>query len=280
MRALSRLVVRRGSALCCGAAIAALSASAALADQQIGNVVQRDFNGALGVRFASAAADDLIFDRNVFAGETVKTPGSASTVIRFQDKTQIQVGANSTIVLDKFVYDPSSGTGDAAIKFGAGVFRFITGDIKNKDAVKLTTPTTSLTIRGTKFILAVAADGSTTLGVLEGAVDVAPCGGARPVRENSGQAVQVGTSCRASSVSLGSVPTDFATAGDYDVSENNAGEAPGAGSGDGPPGNNPGHEGASGGTGGGGGIGGGGSGGGTGGGGGGGFGGGGGHTDN
>jgi hypothetical protein len=191
MRAFSRLT------LCCSAAIVALAATAALADQQIGSVVQRDFNGATGLRVASAAADDLIFERDVFAGETVKTPSSASTVIRFADKTQIQVGANSTIVLDKFVYDPSSGTGDAAIKFGTGVFRFITGDIKNKDAVKLSTPTTSLTIRGTKFILAVAADGSTTLGVLEGAVDVAPCGGAQSVRENTGQAVQVLRAARA-----------------------------------------------------------------------------------
>lgn len=274
-----RALFRRS--LCCGAAIATLAATAALADQQIGNVVQRDFNGARGLRVASATADDLIFDHDVFAGETVKTPGSASTVIRFEDKTQIQVGANSTIVLDRFVYDPSSGTGDAAIKFGTGVFRFITGDIKNKDAVKLTTPTTSLTIRGTKFILAVGTDGSTTLGVIEGAVDVAPCGGAEPVRENSGQAVRVDTTCRSSSVSMGSVPTDFATAADYDVSENHAGETPGGGS-DGPPGNNSGHDGNTGGAnaGGGGGIGGGGNGGGgSGGGGGGGFGGGGGHTD-
>ena len=95
-------------------------------------------------------------------------------------------------MLDKFVYDPASGTGDAAIKFGTGVFRFITGDIKNKDAVKLTTPTTSLTIRGTKFILAVAADGTTTVGVLEGVVEVAPCGGNQPINENTGHAVQVG----------------------------------------------------------------------------------------
>jgi len=270
-------------ALCCSAAIVALAATAAVADQQIGSVVQKDFNGATGVRVASTAADDLIFERDVFAGETVKTPGSASTVIRFADKTQIQVGANSTIVLDKFVYDPSSGTGDAAIKFGTGVFRFITGDIKNKDAVKLSTPTTSLTIRGTKFILAVAADGSTTLGVLEGAVDVAPCGGAQSVRENTGQAVQVSPSCKSNSVDLGSVPTDFATAGDYDVSENNAGSAPGTGAGtsEGSPAGNTGHPGAANSGGGGGGVIGGGGGGGGGGssGGGGGFGGGGGHTD-
>src|SRR5215472_3474155 len=98
-------------------------------------------------------------------------------------------------------------------QFGGGVFRFITGDIKNKDAVKLSTPTTSLTIRGTKFILAVAADGSTTLGVLEGAVSVTPCGGARAVLENTGQAVQVSPSCNSHSVDLGNVPTDFANAG-------------------------------------------------------------------
>src|SRR5215469_2227300 len=189
----------------CGMVAMVLCASTALADPQIGSVVQRHFNGATGTRVTAASGDDLIFNRDVFAGETVRTPGSASTVIRFADRTQIQVGANSTVVLDKFVYDLGSGTGDAAIKFGTGVFRFITGDIKNKDAVKLITPTASLTIRGTKFILAVAAAGSTTLGVLEGAVDVAPCGGAQQMLENSGQAVQISTLCRATSVSLGSV---------------------------------------------------------------------------
>jgi len=273
MRAFTRL------ALCCGAAIAALSASIALADQQIGNVVQKDYNGAKGLRVASTSADDLMFNHDVFAGETVNTSGSASTVIRFQDQTQIQVGSNSSIVLDKFVYDPATGTGDAAIKFGTGVFRFITGDIKNKDAVKLTTPTTSLTIRGTKFILAVAADGTTSVGVLEGAVEVAPCGGNQPVTEPSGKAVRVGADCKSSSISVDSVTTDVATSSDYDVAENSGSTSPDtAGTSDSP--NNGEAHGApsngggkpSGGGGGGGGNGGGGNGGG-------GFGGGGGHTD-
>jgi hypothetical protein len=272
MRAFTRL------ALCCSAAIVALSVSAALADQQIGNVVQKDFNGAKGLRVASTSADDLIFNHDIFAGETVKTHGSASTVIRFQDQTQIQVGANSSIVLDKFVYDPASGTGDAAIKFGTGVFRFITGDIKNKDAVKLTTPTTSLTIRGTKFILAITADGTTTVGVLEGVVEVTPCGGNQPTNESTGRAVQVGTNCKSHSVSLGSVTTDVTTSTDYDVSQNSTeGSAPDVGGTSDSPNNGESHggsssKGAGGGSNGGGGGGGGGSGGG-------GFGGGGGHTD-
>jgi hypothetical protein len=214
-------------ALYCAAASAALVAAGALADQQIGNVIQKDYNGAKGLIPAAASAEDLYYDHDVFAGETVKTPADGSTVIRFQDTTQIQVGANSSVVLDKFVYDPSSGTGDAAIKFSTGVFRFITGDIKNKDAVKLSTPTTSLTIRGTKFILSVASDGTTTLGVIEGAVDVSPCGNGQPVRENAGQAVRVSTACVATQVAFSSVPVDSATDSDY-AENNNTQEHDGA----------------------------------------------------
>src|SRR5215475_2932390 len=238
MRCPSRLSIYLGIAM-------AAWVSSASADQLIGSVVQRHFNGAVGFHPAAPTGDDLVFDRDVFGGETVKTPGSASTVIRFADKTQIQVGANSTIVLDRFVYDPSSGTGDAAIKFGTGVFRFITGDIKNKDAVKLTTPTTSLTIRGTKFILSVAPDGTTTIGVLEGVVEVTPCGGNPPVSEGSGKAVRVDPSCKLDPVSLSSVPTDFATALDYEVSDN-SGEQPDVGGEEGGPNNNAGHAGVGG----------------------------------
>ena len=157
-------------------------------------------------------------------------------MIRFQDKTQIQVGANSSVVLDKFVYDPNSSTGDAAIKFSTGVFRFITGDIKNKDAVKLTTPTTSLTIRGTKFLLAVASDGGTTVGVIEGMVEVTPCGNGAAVHENAGQAVRVDTACQATQVAMGTVPTDPATVADYDVKEDRGDQPNGGGEHGGEPG--------------------------------------------
>jgi len=77
---------------------------------------------------------------------------------------------------------------------------------------------------------------------------VAPCGGAQSMRENTGQAVQVSPSCKSNSVDLGSVPTDFATAVDYDVSENNAGGTPAVGRGEGSPDGNAGHQGTSGGN--------------------------------
>ena len=198
-------------------ALAASLGASAAADQRIGAVVQRHYNGATGL-LPTAGSRDLLFDYDVFAGETVKTPPDGSTVIRFQDKTQIQVGGNSSLVIDRYVYDAGSGTGDMAVRFGAGLFRFITGDIKNKEEAKLTTPVASLTIRGTKFILAVAADGSTSLGVIKGAVDAAPCGRGQ-VSEGAGQAVRIDPACGAAQIALDSVPTDAITAVDYEVTE-------------------------------------------------------------
>jgi hypothetical protein len=199
------------------ALLATGSAASALADKRIGAVVQRHYNGATGL-LPTAESQDLLFDYDVFAGETVKTPPNGSTVIRFQDKTQIQVGGNSSLVIDRYVYDPSSGTGDLAVRFGTGLFRFITGELKNKEDAKLTTPVSSLTIRGTKFILYVAPDGSTSLGVIKGAVDAVPCGRGS-ISEEAGQAVRIDPACQASQIALGSVPTDPITSIDYEVAE-------------------------------------------------------------
>jgi hypothetical protein len=201
----------RVAALLAGTALVLLC-SRGFADSQIGGVIQREFLGATGTP-PGATEEYLYFNHNVYAGETVTTPGSGATRMKFLDNTEIRVGANSTIVLDRYVYDPSTHTGNAAIKFSKGIFRFVTGNIANKDAVKLTTPTASLTIRGTDFKVYVAGDGSTILKVDSGAVDTAPCNGGKVVRANSGEALRVNKDCTVATVSLSSVPTDPGTDG-------------------------------------------------------------------
>src|SRR6516162_3047428 len=179
----------------CIAAAFALISSSAVADTHIGNVVQPDFTGATGTRnVTSASVEELHFNRNVFTGETVKTPADGSTVIKFQDSTQIQVGHGSTVVLDKFVYDPQSSVVNASIAFSTCVFRFISGTANDRGVV-LTTPTTTLAIRGTKILINVGADGSSDVGVIDGSVDVTPCGGHEPISLTHGQAVRVSAAC-------------------------------------------------------------------------------------
>jgi FecR protein len=194
------------------AAALVLIGSGAMAEPQIGGVAQKEYAGATGTP-SGAAPEYLYFNHDVFAGEVVSTPASGSTKLRFLDRTEIQVGANSSVVLDRFVYDPSSRTGEAAIKFSKGIFRFVTGDIATKDAVKLTTPTTSLVIRGTNFKLYVGEDGGTILQVDEGAVDVTPCGNGQTVHAAAGQALKVTAGCAVQTVGLSAVPQDPGTDG-------------------------------------------------------------------
>ncbi|HXU58237.1 MAG TPA: FecR family protein [Verrucomicrobiae bacterium] len=200
------------------AMILGLMSSAAMADSQIGNVVQPDYSGATGTRAVSSAAlEELHFNRDVFGGETVKTPADGSTVIKFQDQTQIQVGHGSTIVLDSFVYDPQTATSTGSIAFTKGVFRFISGTANDK-AVGLRTPTTTMAIRGTRVLINVGDDGSSDVGVIDGSVEVSPCGGGSPVTLTQGQAVRVSAACNgAEHMPLAEVPVDATVASDFDA---------------------------------------------------------------
>src|SRR5262245_52273166 len=150
--AAARRAQRSLSLLAVGVAAVALSHSAAGAgDVQIGAVLQRDYTGALGERFGGERRE-LFFDLPVYSNETVTTSTSATTALSFLDETKIQVGENSKIVLDKFIYDPNTQTGEVAINFSKGLFRFVTGNMQNKDGFSLKTPSATLVIRGTVFL--------------------------------------------------------------------------------------------------------------------------------
>ena len=59
-------------------------------------------------------------------------------------------------MLDRFVYDPATSTGEIALSVGAGVFRFVGGRISKTTAVRIKTPTATLGIRGGIAIIEVA----------------------------------------------------------------------------------------------------------------------------
>ncbi len=198
----------------------AIGSACAFAEPLIGTVVQKSFKGAVGTR-AAAPTEPLYFGHEVFAQETVTTPANGATVMRFHDQTQLQIGANSTVVLDRFVYDPNVDSAVGSIKFAKGVFRYIGGQAKSEDNIKLSTPTTTLTIRGTKFIVYVGDDGATTVSVIEGAVDLQPCGPAKPTRANEGKIYHVSAACDVTQVAF--APTDPAVVSDYSTMEDNGG---------------------------------------------------------
>src|SRR5215468_8917340 len=64
---------------------------------------------------------------NVYSRETIRTGDSGQADLQFKDNSNLKVGANSSVHLDKFVYDPNKSTGDVAIEATRGTFRLATG---------------------------------------------------------------------------------------------------------------------------------------------------------
>lgn len=93
----------------------------------------------------------------VFAADKVITGNDGSVGITLRDNTLLSAGHNSSLLLDKFAFDPSThaGTIDATLK--RGTLAVVSGKIakQSPDSVRFRTPTTTLGVRGTEFIIEV-----------------------------------------------------------------------------------------------------------------------------
>ena len=65
------------------------------------------------------------------------------------DGSTFTVGPGSSLVIDKFVYNPGTGKGALVANFSKGALRFVGGKLsKNDPGVKINTPAGALTVRG------------------------------------------------------------------------------------------------------------------------------------
>lgn len=114
---------------------------------------------------------NLTVGDGVSQNETVEVASDSLGELKLRDDTKLALGPGSRLVLDKFVYDPGSSTGDVGVELVKGAFRFITGLARKRD-YQLRTPSAVIAVRGTIFDVYVDAQGGTWLLLLEGSVRV------------------------------------------------------------------------------------------------------------
>lgn len=95
-----------------------------------------------------AGSRTLTIGTNVIYKERVQTSSQGSTQIMFPDTSTLNIGRNSNIVIDEYVYDPSAGTGKMVATVSKGVMRFVGGQISHTAGVTVNTPVATLGIRG------------------------------------------------------------------------------------------------------------------------------------
>jgi len=113
----------------------------------------------------------IVIDGDV--GVNVKSMDEAVTAngtmrIDFVDETRVELTQQSRLVIDEFVYDPANDIGSLSIKASLGTVRYASGQIakKYKQNVKISTPSATIAVRGTDFVMVVDEMGGSMITLL------------------------------------------------------------------------------------------------------------------
>ncbi len=117
---------------------------------------------------------------DVYHNEAIETGEQSATELIFLDETKLALGPNSSMTLDRFVYDPDPDKASFVMTATAGVFRFVSGKLPKK-SYEIRTPTATIGIRGTVFtVVVLPSDGvgaKVNISVEEGVAEITSCRG-------------------------------------------------------------------------------------------------------
>jgi ferric-dicitrate binding protein FerR (iron transport regulator) len=80
--------------------------------------------------------------------EIVRTGLDSAARLVMSDSTNLSLGPNASLKLDRTVFDDETHYRDVAVRLTSGAFRFVTGN-SEKAAYKITTPLATIGVRGT-----------------------------------------------------------------------------------------------------------------------------------
>jgi hypothetical protein len=151
---------------------AGLAAGCAHAQTRVGEaaVIQNQV-----VRVAGSATSQINVGDGVLRDEVVRTGLDSAARLVMADNTNLSLGPNATLKLDRTVFDDEHSYRDIAISLTTGAFRFVTGH-SEKAAYKITTSIATIGVRGTILDI-LSQRGKTTVVLQEGASRVCAIGG-------------------------------------------------------------------------------------------------------
>jgi len=130
----------------------------------IGQVADQKGNGAI------ERGRDLVGSG---VGTEVQSMDAAVTTngtmrIDFIDDTRVDITQHSKLIIDEFVFDPANDIGSLSLKASLGTVRYASGQIakKYKQNVKIRTPSATIGVRGTDFVMVVDEVGGSLITLL------------------------------------------------------------------------------------------------------------------
>ena len=148
-------------------AIAVLAASPLSAQTRVGEaaVVKNEV-----LRVAGSATSRINVGDGLLREEIVRTGLDSAARLVMSDSTNLSLGPNASLKLDRTVFDDETHYRDVAIRLTSGAFRFVTGH-SEKAAYKITTPLATIGVRGTTLDI-LSQRGQTVVNLKEGQASV------------------------------------------------------------------------------------------------------------
>ena len=154
---------------------ALLSMPAHAAGEKIG--VNAAVKGDVTIQSPEQLAKQAVLKEPVSLGDKVTSNEVGSLQVMLLDQTTFTVGPECELIIDEYVYNPSSNSNSMKAKVSKGMFRFMSGNISKSgpDSVSVDTPVASMGVRGTM------AEGLLGAGAIEIARDAGVLGASAPV---------------------------------------------------------------------------------------------------
>ena len=90
----------------------------------------------------------LTIGARVLHKERIHTSLTGSVQLLFLDKSTLSIAPNTSLVIDEFVYDPTSNSGHMLTKLTQGTLQYIGGELSHQGAVTIGTPAAAIGLRG------------------------------------------------------------------------------------------------------------------------------------
>ena len=107
----------------------------------------------------------------VYSREVITTAANSDGKFKLLDETTLAIGPDAKITLDQFVFNRDRQGADVAITALKGSFRFLSGTTPDT-GYRITTPTSTVGIRGTEFEVFVDGNGETAIALISGEVEM------------------------------------------------------------------------------------------------------------
>lgn len=102
----------------------------------------------------------LVVGERLYAGDRVVTAAASEVGFTLRDDTRISLGPNSDFLLERYAYNDKTDEGGIAARLAKGTLRYVSGLIGKRapESQSLSTPTATIGIRGTDFIVEVGSE--------------------------------------------------------------------------------------------------------------------------